>query len=542
MSFITKTPIKAIAREYNLKSQREEVFFDKLWELFQIGNKYKKEHKEDIERSLRANYMHMVAVMLGKSEFTIDMRNPMVPNPRIRIQDNVFKRVKTINLQPRKARIRRVTSMTRARGGTLGTITGKEGVAARGSDTLQLAMYPEAKHVIFSDHHLTESGHSHDYFRRWNKGIYKDVLRWYADHDYGLIENGDVEEYTIFEPSNAIVNRYENLIQKGPLQDIGSISWQQLNQERISNRVNILTNILSDNQDLYDLVEEKFARKGRRYYTRITGNHDPYFSSRLTNLLPENIRKNLCDALRINYRNEAHEIVKEPKYVVTHGHQFDAATLPQHAFAIGEVFSETLGWFIQGADRIWNPSKTNQWRNPQLQSDFRNILATAESNADLSSGVINAIGEAVLEALLQNHEIAWEYFDRPSKVSAVTDEVLTGDEYFKVRHLSETELVAKMDYYHARTELKNFRKRTKLIIGHTHEPRINSRRATNDGRLISHYLNTGSAGRFAKFIWGIELVDGEEKVISWTKSGQQLVRNQWQPTGDGRLVKMEYPL
>ena len=43
-----------------------------------------------------------------------------------------------------------------------------------------------------------------------------ELLDYYADEGFGLIENGDVEEYTIFEPTIKIANGYNNLINKQP--------------------------------------------------------------------------------------------------------------------------------------------------------------------------------------------------------------------------------------------------------------------------------------------------------------------------------------
>tara|TARA_R100001369_G_scaffold92869_1_gene140693 strand:+ start:2514 stop:4073 length:1560 start_codon:yes stop_codon:yes gene_type:complete len=519
MSFVTKPAVKTIAKAFSLKNTTlDNKFFDALWELFQIGNKYKRDHEDEINKSLNANYFHLIAAILGKKRFKFFP--DFFPESTITVNNNVFKRIKTFNIKPNRFRIRR---------------NGRNVWATRGP----------SKFVIFSDHHMTENDHRHSYFKK-NKGLYKEALNYYADKNYGLIENGDVEEYTIFEPTVKIINSYNSLIEKdsflGISEDIGSINWAKLKEKRISNRIEILKKIIHDNNDLYTLIEDRFATKGKRYYTKITGNHDPYESSNLVDLLPVNMAKNLCDALRINYRNSDYEIVKEPKYFITHGHQFDSTTLPQHAHALGEVFSETLGWTIQGADRIWDSQKTDQWRNSNLSSSFRNVLATADKEGSVSNSMIDVIGEAVFESLMHNHEIAWEYFDSSSKTQAVATEVMTGDEYYKVRHLSETKLVEKMDYYSTKTELKNFKKKTKLIIGHTHEPRMKARKRIDRTSQAGNYLNSGSAGRFENLIWGIELVNGQEKIISWTKEGSSIIRNHWEPDNSGKLIKKGYPI
>lgn len=548
MSIITKNAIREIAREYNLTTPQREEFFNVLWEVFQVGNKYKRQHEDDIQNDLEHNYRCIAAAILNRDNVEINsIRQNFSRN-------NVFKKIKTLTLEGASGSQKRGNIMQDS--STVMRRPSKEGstMTRPNSSTSTSMTRPQepdglSKYVIFSDHHITPDGHSHNYFSDGqNKKLYMAILEYYSDNDFGLIENGDVEEYTIFEPTDAIINRYDNLVDKktplGIREDIGSIVWSDLTEERINNRINILTQILDDHSDLYDLINTGFASKGKRYYTKITGNHDPYINPRLRNVLPDFLKDNLCDALRIN--RAYGKKIDEPKYFITHGHQFDTSTLPQHAFAVGEVFSETLGWFIQGADRIWDEAKTNQWRNPELNSTFRNILATADNEGLESRGIVEKGIEDAIEGLMQNHEIAWEYFDNQRRARAITEEVLTGDEYFKVRHLSETRLVESLSELQDNSELSSFKDPTKLIIGHTHEPRLNSRTGVNDGDIVSNYINTGSAGRFDNLIWGVELIDGTEKVISWTNIGGEqniiLRRDEWTATGDGRFEKAEYPL
>lgn len=521
MSFITKPPVKAIAKAFNMNSGRDEKFFDDLWELFQIGRKYKHDKESEIATDINNNYLQLAGAILNKKNFMLQMPAGL-RSQNITITKSIFKRIKTMCLQPSFAK----------------------GIGSGRKDGSFIPADGPEKFVIFSDHHITENNHRQNHFGK-NKALYMDLLNWYADNDYGLIENGDVEEYTIFEPSSTIVNSYNCLITKksssGTQNDVGSINWAALKRTRTQNRILILRRILRDNRDLYNLVDRRFASRGTRYYTRLSGNHDPYLADELTSLLPASISANLCDALRITYKDEQDKLVREPAYLVTHGHQFDTTTLPQHAFAMGELFSETLGWAIQGADRIWDTAITAQWTNSGLLPRFRNILATAESGAKFSNNLFNAMGEAVFEHLLHEHEIAWEYFDNKSQINAVLMEVMSGKAYYKVRHLAETTLVNKLDYYQANTELKNFRKPTKLIIGHTHEPRKDSKKAVDDPKLVNNYLNTGSAGRFENCIWGIELVGGTEKVVSWSKVNDTLTRYEWIPSNDGTLRRIYYP-
>lgn len=528
MAYPEKKFIKALGKKFNLNDTDSELkIFDVLWELFQIGRKYDKDNKNKISESLSQNYLHLIAAILNKRNF-----NEFLPGDVIlphSISNNVFKRIKSFPLFPKRTRL-----------------------PATGNMPISAALGPK-KFVIFSDHHMTEKRHRHNYFSK-NKSLYKDVLRYYSDEGYGLIENGDVEEYVIFEPTIKIANGYNNLIDKsgGPLgfdRDVGKVDWNDLRNRRTQNRIKILTSILDDNRDLYDLIDEKFASKGDRYYTRITGNHDMYLKTELIDLLPVNIKKNLCDALRITHIDRLRNVViDEPRYFITHGHQFDASTLPQHAWALGEVYSETMACFIQGADRIWDTQKTLQWRKSARPKEFRNILASGKPDTNLPAINLQPLGinfsfniETILESLMNNHEIAWEYFDHESQLLAVTEEVFKGDEYFKVRHLSETKLVEKLDYFYSHTDIKHFKHEPKLIIGHTHEPRRNAKKGETVPHLATNYLNSGSAGRFENLIWGIELADGKEKIISWSKEGNTMKRYRWGPSSIGTLNRRSYP-
>ena len=89
-----------------------------------------------------------------------------------------------------------------------------------------------------------------------------------------------------------------------------------------------------------------------------------------------------------------------------------------------QVFSETPWLDHSRADRIWNASKTEPWRNPNKQVAFRNILATAKPMSNqivysVAFGIgIDIAAEIVIEILMQGHEIAWEYFDNSSRIQA----------------------------------------------------------------------------------------------------------------------------
>src|SRR5262249_38150992 len=60
----------------------------------------------------------------------------------------------------------------------------------------------DSKFVIFSDFHMTAFKKLPNYFNDFNYQLYLDVLPYYADEDYTLVENGDVEDCVLFEPDN----------------------------------------------------------------------------------------------------------------------------------------------------------------------------------------------------------------------------------------------------------------------------------------------------------------------------------------------------
>lgn len=504
MSFIKKNIISALGKAYNINSESDMNSFDDLWEIFQIGNKYNKVNKDEIENSLQYNYKCLIAAILNTDSFEIKL-NLSGASKKVTIKENVFGKIKSI------------------------------------PDSVNT--------VIFSDHHMTFNNHRHNYFSKWNKKLYLELLKWYADKDFSLIENGDVEEYVIFDPAlpdNKIVGRYRNLA-KGN-KDIKKIDWCELVNERIKNRIKILSKIVEDNSDYYNLVRDLFIKRGTEYYTKISGNHDPYNSGKIKNILPSDMGDHIYDALTIKKGSG-----DESSFFVTHGHQFDEATLPQHAFAIGEVYSESVGWTIQGADRIWDHNKTERWTNPDLKTVFfNNQLAIGKFNLDKREiknvkipgtqiPISDAIIEFLSEELLLGHEVAWEYFDSKTKAGAF-QEIFSGDEYLKMRHLSETTLVNTYNNYSNISDLNKLKYIPKVIIGHTHEPRHNSRYA--NGKIAKNYLNTGSAGRFINLIWGIEIINGNPNVISWSNynfigNKIKLKKYHWKPDTKGRLLRRE---
>ena len=221
--------------------------------------------------------------------------------------------------------------------------------------------------VIFSDHHMTYRGHRHDYFHQFNYPLYCEVLRYYAEKGFALVENGDMEELVIFEPTPEETQRRRKLVKKSFLSDIGELNWDELVGLRIETSCRQLEKILDDNHEYYELV--KALGKSRFY--KIAGNHDTYYAAELEQMIEAELWPGVVkDVLLVERQRDDKSALD---FVITHGHQFDPACVPPHAKKVGEVISECLSWAFQGADRIWRVSDTHKWNSSPVK-EFRNIL------------------------------------------------------------------------------------------------------------------------------------------------------------------------
>lgn len=123
-----------------------------------------------------------------------------------------------------------------------------------------------------------------------------------------------------------------------------------------------------------------------------------------------------------------------------------------------------------------------------------------------------SVAQAICEGLF-HHNVAWEYFEDSDPVRAVFDEVSTGKGFLKFRHLDELVIRDRLI-----AMFPDPATRPILLLGHTHEVR---QRAANL-RLPAHdsfdwYVNSGAAGRFENVLWAVEIVDGVETVVSWSR-------------------------
>ena len=477
MSVITYNTLKVVGKAYQLKTARDIGMFDDLWEVYQVGNKYKRDNEKVLAEEVEKSYATLSEIFQTKTA---------------QVPGNGFSRI---------------------------------GVAQNHAL------------VIFSDHHMTYRGHRHDYFYQFNYPLYCEVLRYYAEKGFALVENGDTEELVIFEPTPQETQRRRKLVKKFPLDDIGDLNWDELVGVRIETRRKQLEKILNDNHEYYDLV--KALGKSRFY--KIAGNHDTYYSAELEQMIEAELWPGVVkDVLLVERQGDGKSGLD---FVVTHGHQFDPACVPPHAKKIGEVISECLSWAFQGADRIWRVSDTRKWNSAPVK-EFRNILSSTDPASSTTTSHPDL--EVMLESFM-GHEVAWEYFENEDPYMAFVKEVCTGDEFFKYRHMDE-EALANAILHRSKT-LQDF---PTLICGHSHEPRDRSRFRntqgilppdTKDHNLFTRYMNTGSAGRFANLIWCIEIVGSTARVYSWSNSGTEkhLVKKKvsWESNDNGKLIGKE---
>jgi hypothetical protein len=252
-------------------------------------------------------------------------------------------------------------------------------------------------------------------------------------------ENGDVEELLIFEPTSAETERRRKPVRKPTLglDDIGKINWDELDGLRMETRKRMIERMIEDNRVYYTTVKKEF---GQANYVKLSGNQDTYQSSILEEMIESVFWKGVVSDLLIVERK--HQGTggqsSEPYFVITHGHQFDEACVAPYASKVGEIISECLSWGYQGPDRVWRVRDTLKWtRNNSLR--FSNSLSTEHAPAET--------GNTMLEAFLEStfgHQVAWEYFENENPGVAFTKEVLTGDEFFKFRHMDENRLANAM--------------------------------------------------------------------------------------------------
>ncbi|MEM1234587.1 MAG: hypothetical protein AAGH70_10705, partial [Pseudomonadota bacterium] len=417
-------------------------------------------------------------------------------------------------------------------------------------------------YVVFSDHHMMDFSSDFslpNFFLDHNLDLYLDVLDVYAnDPSWVLMENGDVEECVIFEVSQGDAALREQLSRKKKDYPVtqSSDDWSAFMSHRYAERESVLAQLLlSPNfRPYYDKIRDRFVAPGR--YVRLTGNHDTYSDTTrervLRDMIEDHLGTSVLDVATIR-RND------EITHLVMHGHQFDSVSIMSgsvpYALSLGEMFSENLSWLYEGPDRFWPDKDTRAWI---AGAPVKNVLARETPNGgsiDFAVAFNNLLGggagvavretvkdspRSILEQAL-GHEIAWEYFENSDPYYALALEVLTGDEWFKFRHLDERKLCQRYESRyatHAGFPLPS--PPPKIVLGHTHEPRINAADPLRNTQ--ASYLNSGSAGRFENLIWAVEIREfGGDRVVSWSRVNGRLRKTIWVDQVSSFQVPVPFP-
>ncbi len=471
--------LKSLARHFNLDDAEQETF-DALWSLFAFATRYERRSEEELDADLDRAYHDVALIAAG-----------------LHAHEDTFSRMP--------------------------------------------ADREDERFVVFSDHHMTAHATKPNYFKDFNYELYLEVLSYYATTDFCLIENGDIEDCVIYEPTLADARtRADQIhdadhfpIEPGP-------RWDDFLGTRYDQRLATLTHLVETFRDYYDLVRSRFVARDK--YVRIAGNHDTYqegaLEAPLRNLVQATLGADVNDAVRIKRGGEI-------AYVVLHGHQFDASCMQHGAIpwakSLGEVFSECAGWAFQGADRFWTEQDTKRWYHPPAV--YENTLAIEAPGTYQGGGdgtfdlVFNNLDQIksdprdFVETLL-DHQVAWEYFENAGAFQALTLEVWTGDELYKLRHTNEQKLCRRYasEFLDLQDPPDLGARIPALVIGHTHEPRKSARDPAS-GDFPYWYINGGSVGRYENLLWCVEILEDEDRICSWSKIGGRLTKIAWRNDG-----------
>ncbi len=156
-------------------------------------------------------------------------------------------------------------------------------------------------------------------FQRTDR-LYEAALDFYADRDWGLIENGDVEDFWLTEGSTY-----------GVVYDVARLAaavlpgaWGAALQLQV--RAEHLRRIVANNQGIYDRIDQRFHRYGR--YHRVVGNHDDVYLDPDTAALLRDVHPGLDvhDFVVVRATSAGDDATNVG--VVTHGHHTDAWNAP----------------------------------------------------------------------------------------------------------------------------------------------------------------------------------------------------------------------
>lgn len=328
------------------------------------------------------------------------------------------------------------------------------------------------RYVVFSDHHLLWRDARHDYVSHWgNRDIYARVLDRYDQERFTLVDNGDVEDLVLIKPG-AWDNLGQLLLDSLPFS--GLFYFLPLFSRRRRQR---LQRILSNYAGHYQQVR-RFWQDGR--FIKLSGNHEAYlreeqYASILRDTLGPRTTPEGSQELSVHdYLVIRSDSPGQPATVVCHGHQFDPWTNPGVAKCVGEAFTRFKGWTGNGGDRIW----LREWEDAYDTPWAPRLMGAAARGYD------NVLAPG-----------PWMRFTKPSKFL----------------HLSERAMHAAMMCQAWSPD----RPMPRLVIGHTHEVRLDPWLDEQSQERWEGYANSGSAGRFQDLIFCVEIEQGRPSLWAW---------------------------
>ncbi|MGI9576595.1 MAG: hypothetical protein ACR2OH_00155, partial [Microthrixaceae bacterium] len=212
--------------------------------------------------------------------------------------------------------------------------------------------------LITSDLHRCVPGRVDWPRRQRTKDLYADVLERYADDGWGLIENGDVEDFWMTS-SNARDTAYDLA------RVLGAVTAPvdpTLEMEAMAAQ---LDRIVENNQRIYGVIRERFAEPGR--YHRTVGNHDehmadPILAKRLRRHLPKTEPLDSILLVDPGTRRDPMQVTdrSDVMAVVTHGHLTDSWNGPGYS-ALGRAIT----WLGLGLDQLAAPRSSESLPDEQ---------------------------------------------------------------------------------------------------------------------------------------------------------------------------------
>ena len=197
------------------------------------------------------------------------------------------------------------------------------------------------RYVITSDLHRCIPGRLDWPERQGTKELYHEVLSGYADDDWHLIENGDVEDYWMVGGSTW-----------GAVYDVAYLTGAVGPSREESRRTILreqLDRIVENNESIYSLLRDRFCAQGR--YLRTMGNHDDaYTDPKMVDYLTSTHLPGaelVDNVLLCSDEAEPSDGIAGVSAVICHGHLTDSWNGPGFA-----PLGRSITWLITGLDDL----------------------------------------------------------------------------------------------------------------------------------------------------------------------------------------------